>query len=466
MAIRPGTRFGQYEIGTQLGAGGMGEVYLALDTRLDRRVALKVLPPKLAENEDRMRRFVQEAKATAALNHPNIAHIYEIGKERGLNFIALEYIDVKTLRQCMNDLSMDFRKMLRWFQYVAEGLAKAHAAGIVHRDLKPENVMISRDGQVKILDFGLAKLVETSRTSIMSSAEREYDTADFSDVHSTVGVVLGTAGYMSPEQAQGRSGEIDQRSDIFAFGCILFEAVTGRKAFEGKDRIERLNKIIREPVPPITDYNPEAPAELQKIVRRCLEKDPENRYQSIKDVALELKELRRELAEGASQASTGLLTALSDVSRTGVDQVAVSSTGAVSAPPTTVGATQSYFVGGLKRHWLAASIVGVAVMAVTVAGYFAFFRHAAPLTDKDTILIADFVNDTGDPVFDGTLKQALAAQLSQSPFLNIFGDQRVRDALKFQGRSANERVTRDLAREICQRQGLKAFLAGSISSVG
>src|SRR5690349_4643646 len=217
MAIRPGTRFGQYEIGTQLGAGGMGEVYLALDTRLDRRVALKILPEKLADNDDRMRRFVQEAKATAGLNHPNIAHIYEIGKERGLNFIALEYIDGKTMRQCMNDLSMDSRKMLRWFQYVAEGLAKAHAAGIVHRDLKPENIMISRDGHVKILDFGLAKLMEPSRGSLLSSAEREYDTMDLSGSHSTVGVVLGTAGYMSPEQAQGRTSAIDQRSDIFTF---------------------------------------------------------------------------------------------------------------------------------------------------------------------------------------------------------------------------------------------------------
>jgi serine/threonine protein kinase/tetratricopeptide (TPR) repeat protein len=469
MAIRPGTRFGQYEIGVQLGAGGMGEVYLALDTRLDRRVALKILPERLAENEDRMRRFVQEAKATAALNHPNIAHIYEIGKERGLNFIALEYIDGKTLRQCMNDMSMDLRKMLRWFQHVAEGLAKAHAAGIVHRDLKPENVMISRDGQVKILDFGLAKLVETSRPSVLSSAERENDTADFSDVHSTVGVVLGTAGYMSPEQAQGRSSEIDTRSDIFAYGCILFEAITGRKAFEGKDRIERLNKIIREAVPPITDLNPAAPVELQKIVRRCLEKDPEDRYQSIKDVALELKELRRDLAEAASpvQASTGLTTVFSEISRTGVDHLAVSSTGPVSAPPTTMGGTQSYFVGSLRRHWLMASVAGVAVVALAIViAYFAFFRHSPPLTDKDTILIADFTNDTGDPVFDGTLKQALATQLSQSPFLNIFGDQRVRDGLKFLGRSPNDRVTRDVAREICQRQGLKAFLAGSISSVG
>ena len=467
MAIPPGTRFGQYEIGTQLGVGGMGEVYLAIDSRLDRRVALKILPEKLAENDDRMRRFVQEAKATAALNHPNIAQIYEIGKERGLNYIALEYIDGKTLRHCLADVPPELRKILRWFQYVAEGLAKAHAAGIVHRDLKPENIMIARDGQVKILDFGLAKLIEPSRGSLLSSAEREYDTMDLSGTHSTVGVVLGTAGYMSPEQAQGRTAALDQRSDIFAFGCILFEAITGRKAFEGKDRIERLNKIIREPVPSITDFNPQAPVELAKIIRRCLEKDPEDRYQSIKDVALELKEVRRDLTDAATFQTTGVASAISEIGRYASDSPALSSTGTISGVTPTRGFTASYLGVELRRHRWAAIGVGIAVIALAlVVGYFALYKNRAPLTDKDTILIADFVNDTGDGVFDGTLKQALAAQLGQSPFLNIFGDQRVRDALRFLDRSPSERITRDLARDICVRQGLKAFLTGSISSVG
>ncbi|HXT61655.1 MAG TPA: protein kinase [Pyrinomonadaceae bacterium] len=466
MAIPPGTRFGQYEIGTQLGVGGMGEVYLAIDTRLDRRVALKILPEQLADNEDRMRRFVQEAKATAALNHPNIAQIYEIGKERGLNYIALEYIDGKTLRHCLADVPPELRKLLRWFQYAAEGLAKAHAAGIIHRDLKPENIMVARDGQVKILDFGLAKLIEAARGNLLSSAEREFDTMDLSESHSTVGVVLGTAGYMSPEQAQGRTSAIDQRSDIFAFGCILFEAVTGRKAFEGKDRIERLNKIIREPVPPITDFNPDAPVELQKIVRRCLEKDPEDRYQSIKDVAIELKELRRELADAVTLHSTSVLSTVSEVGHFASENRALSSSGTISGTSTR-GMTASYLGSELRQHRVAAIAVGLAVIALAVTvGYFAFFKKATLLTDKDTILIADFVNETGDQVFDGTLKQALAAQLGQSPFLNIFGDQRVRDALRFLDRSPTERITRDLARDICLRQGLKAFLSGTISSVG
>src|SRR2546422_5868166 len=287
----PGARLGRYEIRSQIGAGGMGEVYLAQDTKLDRKVALKILPADLAANQDRMRRFVQEAKSAAALNHPNIAHIYEIGEADGVNFIAMEFIDGQTLRQCILELQTNLPRLLQLLQHAAEGLAKAHAAGIVHRDLKPENIMVTRDGHAKILDFGLAKLIETRRPSDTSS---EVATAILPQP-SQPGMVLGTVGYMSPEQAQGRTDEIDQRSDVFSFGCILFEAVTGRKAFEGKDAVESLNKIIREPVSPISDLNPSAPTDLQRIVRRCLAKDMDERYQTIKDVAIELKEVRREM---------------------------------------------------------------------------------------------------------------------------------------------------------------------------
>jgi serine/threonine protein kinase/tetratricopeptide (TPR) repeat protein len=460
-----GQSIAHYKILSLLGRGGMGEVYLARDTRLDRKVALKILPADLAANQDRMRRFVQEAKAAAALNHTNIAHIYEIGEADGVNFIAMEFIDGQTLRQCILDLQTDLPKLLQLFQHAAEGLSKAHAAGIVHRDLKPENIMITRDGHAKVFDFGLAKLIEPGQSSSMSSEASEFVTATIPESHSAFGLVLGTAGYMSPEQAQGKTEEIDQRSDIFSFGCILYEAVTGHKAFEGKDRIDRLNKIIREPPPPISDFSPTAPPELQKIVRRCLEKDPEERYQSIKDVAIELKELRRQL-DGVSIYPTGLSTAGSETSRlswTGSGRTDALSTSRLS----TRESSAVYVVAEIKRHRQAAALIGLAVLVLAAtAAYFAVFRKTAPLTDKDTILIADFVNDTGDAVFDGTLKQVLAVQLSQSPFLNIFGDQRVRDSLRFLGRSPDERVTRDLAREICQRQGLKVFLAGSISGVG
>ncbi|MCA1601509.1 MAG: serine/threonine protein kinase, partial [Acidobacteria bacterium] len=217
MTLATGTRLGRYEIRSQLGAGGMGEVYLAEDMQLRRRVALKILPGEIASNKDRMRRFVQEARASAALNHPNIAHVYEIGEAAGMHFIAMEFIDGHTLRQLIHRQT-DLSKLLRYLQHAAEGLAKAHAAGIVHRDLKPDNIMITRDGHSKILDFGLAKLVEPQQSSATGDeAASELATAVLQQ-HSTPGVVLGTVGYMSPEQAQGRTNQIDHRSDIFSFG--------------------------------------------------------------------------------------------------------------------------------------------------------------------------------------------------------------------------------------------------------
>jgi serine/threonine protein kinase len=299
-SIKAGTRLGPYEIRSPLGAGGMGEVYLALDTRLNRKVALKILPVALASNQDRMRRFNQEASAAAALNHPHIAHIYEIGKEHEVHFIAMEYIDGETLRDKIHRHKTSLMKLLKYLIQVAEGLTKAHAAGIVHRDLKPDNIMITRDDYAKVLDFGLAKLVEPEKIDTSTASSSEIVTALLPQ-HSIPGMVLGTVGYMSPEQAQGRIEEIDYRSDIFAFGCILFEAVTGRKAFHGKDALDSLHQIVHAPTPEIRDWNPDAPTELQRIIRRCLAKEPDRRYQSIKDVALELDEVRQELQPHVSQ---------------------------------------------------------------------------------------------------------------------------------------------------------------------
>src|SRR5438093_5828620 len=275
MNLCSGTRLGRYEIRSKLGAGVMGEVYQARDTKLDRKVALKILPAEVAGNQDRMNRFVREAKAAAALNHPNIAHVYEIDEVEGQHFIAMEFIDGQTLRQLIHDGETDLPKLLRYLQHAAEGLAKAHAAGIVHRDLKPDNIMITRDGHAKILDFGLAKLIEPQEPVKASSEGASELATAIPTQDSTPGMVLGTIGYMSPEQAQGKTSQIDHRSDIFSFGCILFEAVTGRRAFEGKDSIDTLNKIIREEVAPITGFRPDAPNHLQRIVRRCLAKDPE-----------------------------------------------------------------------------------------------------------------------------------------------------------------------------------------------
>src|SRR3981081_3758617 len=249
--LSAGASLSHYRIVSKLGAGGMGEVYLAQDSKLDRKVALKILPADLAANQDRMRRFTQEAKAAAALNHPNIATIHEIGESDGVNFIAMEFIDGATLREKIHQEQTDLRKLLRHLQHVAEGLAKAHAAGIVHRDLKPDNIMITRDNYAKILDFGLAKLVEPQGQKL----ERERGSSEVATAmmphHSIPGTILGTVGYMSPEQAQGRTGEIDHRSDIFSFGCLLFEAATGRKAFEGKDTLDSLHNIVHAPTPVI-----------------------------------------------------------------------------------------------------------------------------------------------------------------------------------------------------------------------
>src|SRR5918993_772196 len=291
--ISEGRKIGKYQIRSQIGVGGMGEVYLADDTQLDRRVALKILPPDLALKRERMARFVREAKAAAALNHPNIAHIYEIGEEDGLNFIAMEFVEGKTLREKIHQEKADLRKLLKYLQHVASGLAKAHAAGIVHRDLKPDNIMIAKDGYAKILDFGLAKLIEPaglgSETAASDVATVEYEQ------HSLPGKLLGTIGYMSPEQAQGKVDEIDHRSDIFSFGCMLYEAITLQRPFHGESKVQSLYRIVYEPAPALRDLNPNAPVDLQRIVRRCLAKDPDERYQAIQDVAIELKELRREL---------------------------------------------------------------------------------------------------------------------------------------------------------------------------
>ena len=300
--VCPGKKLGHYEILSQLGAGGMGEVYLAQDITLDRKVALKILPADLAANADRMRRFIQEAKAAAALNHPNIAHVYEIGKAEGLHFIAMEFIDGSTLREKIHREQKSLPKLLRYLQHTAEGLAKAHAAGIVHRDLKPDNIMITKDDHAKILDFGLAKLIgQQLPATLPDSGSSEVVTAVMPQ-HSIPGTVMGTVGYMSPEQAQA-TAEIDARSDTFSFGCILFEAATGHRPFEADSVIKSLHKLVYEPAPPLSEFNPDAPAELQRIVRRCLEKDPEERYQTIRDVVIELKHLRREIDESVDAPS-------------------------------------------------------------------------------------------------------------------------------------------------------------------
>ena len=417
------TTLSHYRIVSKIGAGGMGEVYLAQDIRLDRKVALKILPAELAANQDRMRRFVQEAKAAAALNHPNIAHIYEIGESEGANFIAMEYIEGVTLREKIHGDRTELRKLLRFLQHAAEGLARAHAAGIVHRDLKPDNIMVTRDGHAKIVDFGLAKLIE--RQPMPDRESGEAATAVMPQ-HSTPGTVMGTVGYMSPEQAQGKTDEIDQRSDIFSFGCILFEAVTGHKAFEGKDAIDSLNKIIREPVAPISDFRPGLPNHLQRIVRRCLAKDPEDRYQTIKDVSIELRDLRHELAaEGDLDVTVTPATASNTAGETRTSEAARhtagNSTNDMQSSLAPGASSAEYIVSRFKEHKFGA-VIALLILVGAAVGFGVYLNPRTTRAAIESIAVMPFVNESGNAdveyLSDG-MTETLISSLSQLPNLNV-----------------------------------------------
>jgi serine/threonine protein kinase/Tol biopolymer transport system component len=385
MPLEAGAKLGRYEILSQLGKGGMGEVYLAKDPKLDRRIALKVLPAELAVSRERMVRFVQEARSAAALNHPNVAHVYEIGEHDGLNFIAMEFVEGKTLREKIHYERTELRKLIKYLQQVAGGLAKAHAAGIVHRDLKPDNIMITRDGYAKILDFGLAKLIEITTAGPDGGTISDAATVAL-EPHSIPGRLLGTVGYMSPEQAQGKT-EVDHRSDIFSFGCMLFEVVTKQRPFQGESNVQSLYKICYEPARPIKEFDANAPADLQRIIRRCLAKDPEERYQSIQDVGLELKELRREM-EGDTQCDVTIPpspshadTISSQVSYAMPVSPTVSlptNTGDVHALHTTSSA--GVIIGEIKRHKRGFIVGLLGLVILTAAAIFVwskFFNRPA-----------------------------------------------------------------------------------------
>ncbi|HEV8368606.1 MAG TPA: protein kinase [Pyrinomonadaceae bacterium] len=366
------TRFDHYEIRSLLGKGGMGEVYLAEDLRLHRKVALKILPSEVAGNQDRMRRFEQEATAAAALNHPHIAHIYEIGESDSTHYIAIEHIDGETLRDKIHRTKAPLQKLLKYLTQVAEGLTKAHAAGIVHRDLKPDNIMITRDDYAKILDFGLAKLIEPQIPTGFASTE--VSTAIMAQ-QSLAGMVMGTAGYMSPEQAQGKVKEIDHRSDIFSFGCILYEATTGQRPFADESVIKSLHKVVYESPPPIKDFNPSAPPDLQRIVRRCLAKDPDERYQTIKDVALELKEVRQGML-GAGELDTS-------VPPSGGTETSGRQTNEQSARSTS---SAEYLVTEITRHKRSIAII---LAVLVVAAGFGLYKLASQKRSTTTSLPAN-----------------------------------------------------------------------------
>jgi eukaryotic-like serine/threonine-protein kinase len=459
-----------YRILEKLGAGGMGEVYLAEDTRLGRKVAIKLLTHDLTQDRDRLRRFDQEAYAASALNHPNIITIYEMGDEAGRHFIATEFVDGVTLRKHLEEGPLDFVEVLNIGIQVAAALEEAHSARIIHRDIKPENIMIRRNGHVKVLDFGLAKLTEGKD----SPADTEAVTRAM--VQTDASVVLGTCRYLSPEQARGTP--LDTRTDIWSFGVVLYEMATGRPPFTGETRTDVIVSIARSEPLPILRFAPKVPAEFEWIVMKALRKKVEERYQTIKELETDLKKLKQriefhsELARSTGpEKLTGPASAMMPTAITGTPPAQTTSTdvGTTEAMPAaldTRASTVESLFGKIKRHKLALALIAAMLVLIMLSVILWSWRQHATLTDRDTILLADFNNVTGDAVFDGTLKQALAVQLGQSPFLDIFSEERVREALRFMGRSPDDRVTREVGREICQRQGLKALLVSSIASLG